>query len=419
MITATVRGDGTSRFQNNKWGVFPSVAVAWNIKNEKFLIDSRAVSALKLRLSYGQTGQQAVGGLYSTLPTYENCTLGSFYPFGNNWLVPITPKGYNADLKWETTTTYNVGVDYGFLDGRIYGGIDFYYRHTDDLLNFTPVAAGSNLTNYLDANIGEVENIGVEFEINAVAIQSKDWYWTLGFNAAWNRNKILKLTTDDEREGYYGVPTGEISGGVNNHIQIHQTGQPLNSFWVYQQIYDADGNPIEGAYVDRNNDGKIDTGDMYCYKKPAPDVTIGFNTQLQWRNLTLAVSAHANLGNYVYDNMSSDNEYLADLYNLSHIKNRMSTARKTNFRSAAQYLTDYYVHNASFFKLDNITLSYRFDLGKDKKLNRPISLNLFGTVQNVATITGYKGIDPEIASGIDRNMYPRPRTYILGLKFNF
>ena len=421
-ITATLRADGTSRFANNKWGIFPSVALAWNAKNESFLEDVDAVSALKVRLSYGQTGQQDVGRLYDALPTYYYNQLGSYYPFGGytdetGLVHPIKPVGYNADLKWETTTTYNAGFDLGFLDGRITASADFYYRATKDLLNFTPVPAGANLTNYLNANIGDLKNIGVEVELNAVAIQTQNWYWNIGANVAWNKNEITRLTSDDEAEGYYGVDTGGYSGGVGGTCQVHQTGQPTNSFYVYQQIYDANGRPIEGLYVDRNEDGVVNEKDKYVYKKAAPDVTIGFNTQLSWKALTLAVSAHANIGNYVYDNVSSNGELLTDLWTNNFTNNRVVTAPQTNFRSSGQYLSDYYVRNASFLKLDNITLSYRFNLGK--ACDRNLTLDVFGTVSNVATFTGYKGVDPEVYSGIDNNMYPRPRTYILGVKFNF
>ena len=421
-ITATLRADGTSRFANNKWGIFPSVALAWNIKNESFLEDVDAVSAMKLRLSYGQTGQQDVGGVYDALPTYYHNTLGSYYPFGGytdgaGLVHPIKPVGYNADLKWETTTTYNAGIDLGFLEGRITASADFYYRETKDLLNFTPVPAGANLTNYLNANIGDLKNIGVEVELNAIAIQNKDWYWNIGANVAWNKNEITRLTNDDEAEGYYGVDTGGYSGGVGGTCQVHQTGQPTYSFYVYQQIYDENGKPIEGLYVDRNEDGVVNESDKYVYKKAAPDVTVGFNTQLSWKALTLAVAAHANIGNYVYDNISSNGELLTDLWTNNFTNNRVVSAPMTNFRSSGQYLSDYYVRNASFLKLDNITLSYRFNLGQ--AANRDLTLDVFGTVSNVATITGYKGIDPEIAGGIDNNMYPRPRTYILGVKFNF
>ena len=418
MITATFRADGTSRFSNNKWGLFPSVALGWNIKNESFLKNSKAVSALKLRLSYGQTGQQDLGnGYYPTLATYIFNTNASQYIFGNQTIQPITAKGYNADLKWETTTTWNAGLDFGFANERIYGTVDFYKRFTKDLLNYTPVAAGANLSNYLDANIGDLQNTGVEVELNAIPVQTKDWSWTIGLNAAWNKTTVTRLTTDDERADYFGVYTGGISGGTGNTIQVHQTGHAPSSFFVYQQVYDQAGVPIEGLYVDRNKDGKITDADKYCFHKAAPDWTFGFNTQLSWKALTLAVSAHSNIGNYVYNNIMSCGDLLTDLSTNSFVNNRYATADAHNFRNFAQYWSDMYVTDASFLKIDNITLSYRFKLAHCAE--RDMNLSVFGTVQNVATITGYRGIDPEIFNGIDNNMYPRPRTYILGVKFNF
>ena len=238
MATVTVREDGTSRFQNNKWGLFPSVALGWNIKGEQFLKNEKAVSNLKLRLSWGQTGQQDLNaGDYPTLASYQTNLTGSYYQFGDRLIIPISPLGYNADLKWETTTTYNVGIDYGFLNDRIYGTVDVYYRDTKDLLNYTPVPAGSNLKNYLSANIGSLVNKGVEVELNGVAIQTSAWNWTIGVNGAWNANKITKLTASDS-ESYKGVATGGISGGVGNTVQRYMVGYPVNTFYVYQQVYD-------------------------------------------------------------------------------------------------------------------------------------------------------------------------------------
>ena len=419
LLTATFRADGTSRFANNKWGLFPSVALGWNVKNEEFLKHADPVSTLKVRLSYGQTGQQDLGnGYYPTLATYYINTDACMYQYGNAAAIaPITAKGYNADLKWETTTTWNAGVDFGFVNDRINGSVNAYKRFTKDLLNYTPVAAGANLTNYLDANIGDLENTGFELELNAIPVQTRDWSWTLGFNAAWNKTVITRLTTDDEREDYFGVMTGGISGGTGNTIQVHQTNQAPNSFFVYQQVYDTDGKPMEGVYVDRNNDGKIDNNDKYCFHKAAPDWTFGFNTQVSYKALTLAMSAHANVGNYVYNNVMSNGDLLTDLSTNSFINNRYATAEEHNFANYAQYFSDLYVYDASFLKIDNITLSYRFKLAE--ALNRDMNLSIFGTVQNVACITGYQGIDPEIFNGIDNNMYPRPRTFILGVKFNF
>lgn len=416
LLTATLRNDGTSRFANNKWGLFPSVAVSYNLAKENFIASSDAVSALKLRLSWGQTGQQDLqSGNYPTLSSYKNNTDQSMYYFGTKLLAPITPLGYNADLKWETTTTYNAGIDFGFLNDRISGSIDVYQRDTKDLLNRTPVAAGANLSNYLDANIGNLTNKGVEVGLNFIPVQTRDWSWTLGFNASYNETEITRLTTDDEREDYYGITTGDISGGTGNKIQVHQTGHAPNSFFVYKQVYDTDGNPIEGLYVDLNGDGKITDADKYCFHKAAPDWTFGFNTQLGYKQWTLAMSAHSSIGNYVYNNIASNGDLLTDLWANNFVSNRYSTAKDHNLRTFAQYWSDMYVQDASFLKIDNITLSRAFNFGK----NLPMSFNVFATVQNVACITGYDGIDPEIFSGIDNNMYPRPRTYILGVKFNF
>lgn len=412
MVTATVRWDGTSRFSNNKWGFFPSVALGWNIKGESFLKDTKAVSDLKLRLSWGQTGQQDLNaGDYPTLPTYQTNLIGSYYMFGGVPIVPITPEGYNADLKWETTTTYNVGIDYGFFNDRLFGTLDVYYRETTDLLNFTPVAAGANLTNYLTANIGSLVNKGVEFEITGIPVQTMNWNWTIGANFAYNQNRITKLTTNDG-DGYKGVETGGISGGVGNNIQRHMVGYPANTFYVYEQVYDENGAPIPGAYVDQNGDGVIDADDLYYTGQAAPKWTVGFNTSVSWKNLTLAISGHGNFGNTVYNNNASRLSLLSDLWTNSFVRNCMSNAIGLGFNNAA-YLSDYWLEDGSFFKIDRITLSYLFDLGKGG------SLNLFGTVQNVATITKYSGIDPEVFNGIDNNLYPRPTTYIIGLKYNF
>ena len=417
MLTLTLRRDGTSRFQNNKWGTFPSVALGWNVGNEEFLKENETISALKLRLSWGQTGQQGVGKSdYPTLATYYKNDKGSYYQFGGQTIKPVAGLGYNADLKWETTTTWNAGLDFGFLNGRITSSIDVYYRETKDLLNYIPVPSFSNLTNYLDTNIGSLENTGVEFEINTYPIETEDWNWQIGANVAWNKNKITKLTASPNETS--GVLTGNISGGVGNTIQMHQVGYPASSFHVYEQVYDKNGNPIEGEYVDRNGNGSIDEGDKYFYHKPSADITLGLNTTLKYKNWTLAASAHGSIGNWVYNNVASDGELLTDLWTNSFVSNRLESAVTTNFASKAQYLSDYYIRDGSFLKIDNITLGYNFpELFKAK--DRAVGLNLYFTVQNVCTFTKYDGLDPEVYGGIDNNIYPRPRTFTLGAKLNF
>ena len=408
LLTATLRNDGTSRFQNNKWGLFPSVALAWRVNEESFLKDVDWLSNLKIRLGYGVTGQQNINqGDYPSIPTYHTNQAGSYYQFGNSVIVPITPKGYAAQIKWEETTTYNAGLDFGFMRNRINGSIDVYKRKTCDLLNFVPVSAGTNLTNYLLQNVGDMENTGFEVALNVVPIEKKDLRWEIGVNLSYNKNKITRLTASDD-PNYPGVEAGDISGGVGNKIQIQKVGYPINSFYVFQQVYDEAGKPLEGVYVDRNHDGQITDDDRYVYYKPDADVNIGLNTEVSYKKWTLSASMRSSLGNYVYNNVASDAEMLADLWTNNFIANRISSAPFTNF-SQAQYKSDYYVQNASWLKLDKVTLAY----------NVCDWCRVNFTAQNVFTITNYDGVDPEVANGIDNNMYPRSRNFILGASFNF
>jgi iron complex outermembrane receptor protein len=417
LLTATLRADGTSRFQNHKWGIFPSVAFGWNILKESFMPDSDKLSTLKLRLSWGETGQQEVGGYYDTFAQFLTTQLGSYYfttPGG--YTNPIAALGYSADLRWETTTTYNVGMDFGFWNDRLTAAVDVYKRDTRDILNYIPVPALSNLTNYLNTNIGSMTNQGVELDVNAILVETRDASWTVGFNAAYNKNKITKLTVSDDDAT--GVETGGISGGTGNNVQMFQVGYPMRTFNLYQQVYDTAGNPVNGVYVDRNNDGQINADDKYLGHHADPDWTFGFNTSFSWKNWTAALSGHASLGNWVYNNVASDTEMLADLWTNQFISNRVSSATKSMF-SQAQYLSDYYLQDGSYLKLDNFTLGYTIPKLFNVTPDRPFSVNIFGTVQNICCLTRYTGIDPEIYGGIDGTVYPRPRTFVAGVKLNF
>ena len=417
LITATLRADGTSRFQNNKWGIFPSVALGWNVKNESFLKNVDPISTLKVRLSWGQTGQQEVGGYYDTFAQFLTInTPGSYYFVnGENYTAPVVALGYSANLKWETTTTYNLGFDFGFLKDRLTASLDLYKRDTRDILNYIPVPGLSNLTNYLNTNIGSMTNMGVEVDLNAIIIDKRDMSWTAGVNAAYNRNKVTKLTASDENAA--GVETGGISGGTGNNVQLIQVGYPMRTFYLYEQVYDQQGNPINGVYVDRNNDGQITADDKYMGHHADADVTFGFHTTFTYKNWTAALNGHASVGNWVYNNVASDTEMLADLWTNQFVSNRVASAPKSMF-SQAQYLSDYYVQDGSFLKLDNLTIGYTFPK-LFKASGHNASLNIFGTVQNLCTITKYKGIDPEVFGGIDGTVYPRPRTFVVGVKFNF
>ncbi|MBQ6073381.1 MAG: TonB-dependent receptor [Bacteroidales bacterium] len=416
LITATMRADGTSRFQNHKWGFFPSVALGWNVMKEDFMPTDGAMSTLKLRLSWGETGQQEVGGYYDTFAQFLTNQLGSYYFFNDRLITPISALGYSADLRWETTTTYNVGLDLGFWNDRLTANLDLYRRDTRDILNYIPVPALSNLTNYLNTNIGDMRNLGVELGLNGIIIEKKDMSLTAGFNVAYNYNEITRLTASEDNAT--GVETGGVSGGTGNNVQMHQVGHPMRAFYVYQQVYDEIGRPISGVYVDRNNDGVINADDKYFYHKPDADFTFGFNTSFTYKNFTAALSGHASLGNWVYNNVASDTEMLADLWTNSFVSNRLASAWDSYF-SQAQYTSDYYITNASFLKLDNFTLGYTFPKLFQVGADNYASLNVFGTVQNICTFTKYKGMDPEVYGGIDGTLYPRPRTFVLGLKFNF
>ncbi len=416
LLTFTVRQDGSSRFSpDTRWGTFPSVAFAWRINQEGFLKNVEAINDLKLRLGYGITGQQNItDNDYPYLPRYTLGTETASYLFGNTWYRTYRAEGYDANIKWEETTTYNIGFDYAFANNRISGTIDAYKRVTEDLINFIPVPAGTNLTNMLLTNVGSLENKGVEFSVNLVPVRSKDFTWDIGFNASYNENIITKLTASDD-PNYLGVLTGGISGGVGNTIKIHSVGYPANSFFVYEQVYLPDGTPVEGLFVDRNGDKMISGDDRYRYKKSAPDVIMGVTTKLNYKNWDFYASGRSYIGNYVYNNVWSGGATYNNLYNSAGYLNNLNRSVFDSKFENPSYFTDYYISNASFFKIDNVSLGYTIA----RPFGQSANLRLYSTLQNVATFTNYKGMDPEISNGIDNNLYPRPRTWVFGVNIDF
>ena len=421
LLTFTLRDDGSSKFsKENRWGLFPSVAVAWKINEESFLRDSKVVSLLKLRGGWGKTGQQDIGdNWYPYIPIYTGSNIYAMYQFGNVYYTTLRPDGYDENIKWEETTTINAGLDFGFLKDRITGSVEYYYRKSTDLLNYIPVPAGTNLSNYIWTNMGDMENRGVEASIDARIISGKDWNWSLGVNGAYNKNKITKLTAVDDST-YPGILVGNISGGVGNTVEIQSVGYPMYSFYVYQQVYDENGMPIEGLYVDRNGDGKITDDDRYRYKSANPDFTLGIYSTLSWKKLSLSFAGHAAFGNYVYNNVSSTRGVYSNLYRPEgpYLSNVTTDVYDVDFNSF-QYLSDYYIKNGSYFKMDYITLGY--DFGYLAKNTAHLRASL--TVNNVFMITKYDGIDPELntgtAVGIDNNIYPRSRMFVLGVNLSF
>lgn len=412
MLTATLRADASSRFsKDNRWGYFPSVALGWRISEENFLKNNKVVSNLKLRLSYGQTGQQDILNDYPYMTTFTVSYPESSYLFGDTWYNTYRPNAYDNDIKWETTITWNAGLDYGFLDNRIYGSVDVYKRHTKDLLNTINVISGTNYSSVLTTNIGEMDNEGVEFSINAVPVQTKDFKWDLGFNYTWSTSKITKLNTFDSESNF--VQTGSISG-TGKYVQVFMVGKRPYTFYLAKQAYDENGKPMEGMYV--QPDGSISsTETRYATNKSAlPKSYIGFNTSLTYKNWYLGINAHGSFGAYVYNYVRAD-QYLQSVYSdQGGFSNILPSTRDLGFETQQLY-SDYFLESADFFRLDNITLGYTF-----KKLwNSDSSLRLAFAVQNVFTITGYSGVDPELSDGIDRDVYPRPRTFSLSANLNF
>ena len=419
MITATVRRDGSSRFKEH-WATFPSVALGWKINEEAFLKNVKWLDELKLRLGWGKTGQQDGIGDYNYFATYNvNTTnVDGRYPIVglNDEGLLYRPDAYNADLKWETTTTSNIGLDFSFFRNRVSGSVDYYYRKTTDLINDATVSAGSNFRNQVRSNIGSLENKGIEAALTVRPVQSKNWQWEVTANFTYNKNEITELTGESDI-----VLTGGISAGTGNQCQAHAVGYPHHSFYVYQQVYDANGIPLEGVYVDRNGDGAITSSDRYFYKSPDAPYTAGLSSRLQYKSWDLGFGLRASFDNYVYWDKEAGYSNVSKRYDssFSYLQNVIPGAVERNWSTYDHALSDYFVHNASFLKCDNITLGYSFEnLFKGGNYNG-LAGRIYASATNVFTITKYDGIDPEVSGGIDNNMYPRPLTIQVGLNLNF
>ena len=424
-LTATVRDDGSSRFKEH-WAWFPSFAFAWKANEEAFLKNANWLSDLKLRLGYGKTGQQAGSiGDYEWIPSYAIST-------GTNGFYPVTgtgelyrPNNYRPDLKWETTTTYNVGLDWGIMDQRLSGSVDWYYRKTTDLLNYAPLPSMAGYKNQAWQNIGSLKNTGVEAAITWRAIQTKDWFWTMTYNFTYNKNEITDLNGVSENGAPVVNTNIKVGDGSGAYLQANQVGYAMNSYYVYQQVYDKNGKPIENCVVDRNGDGKINESDKYLYKSPAAPVTMGFSSRLEYKNWDFGFSLRASIGNYVYNNveqgMSNMNtgEWFSN--SLKYFSNRLKSTVERNWQTyeITSKLSDYYVKNASFLKCDNITLGYSFNNLFKSSGWHGLSGRAYATASNVFTITNYDGLDPEVGDGYDNNLYPRPFSVVVGLSLNF
>ncbi|MWW24482.1 SusC/RagA family TonB-linked outer membrane protein [Algibacter lectus] len=415
LVTLTYRRDGTSRFsEENRWGNFPAAAVAWNISDEDFLKDSKTISNLKLRAGYGITGQQSISEKDIFLNRYRGGDANSQYQFGNQVIQSLIASEINPDIKWEETATIEFGIDYGVFDNRVSGSLNFFQKNSTDLLFSAAVADGTNFSNNIIQNIGELQTRGIEFSVNADVVKQKDFTIDFNFNATFLDREIKELAQGQD------VKTGGISGGTGNNIQILSEGFSPNSFNVYKQLYDTSGNPIEGAYVDLNGDNVINEDDRYLKENPGADAILGFQSNVNYKNFDFSFNMRANLGNYVYNNVNSSRSQYQLLQDNAVLGNLPTSVLDNNFqRTADVIISDIYVEDASFLKMDNITLGYTFP-NVSKKLK---SIRLWAGIQNVFTITNYSGLDPEVSvgtdQGIDNNIYPRPRTILAGANFKF
>lgn len=423
LLTGSIRRDGSSRFtEENRWGNFPSVAVAWKINEEGILKDSKVVSDLKLRASWGITGQQEIGKRYPAIPLYLNSTETAGYQIGYDaggvpvFIQPYRPQPYNLNLKWEETKQVNIGVDFGLFNNRITGSAEVYKKNSTDLIVFTANPQGVGFSNADFYNIGDMEFKGIELSMDVYPVKNETIKWRIGGNITFQDAEVTKLNLVTSADSPGIIDVGGISGGTGNNVQNHQVGYSPYSFYVFEQVYDVNGAPVEGVYVDRNQDGQVNEDDLYRYKKPAADFYYGFNTDFQYKNFDFNMSWRGSYGNYNYNNVYSNYGNVATSLpgNGDYLNNAHATVLETNF-AAPQYTSDYYVQDASFLRLDNVSLGYSFPnaLGEGK------NLRITGAVQNVFVITDYDGIDPEVSGGIDNNLYPRPRTYSLGLNLNF
>ncbi|WP_017731727.1 SusC/RagA family TonB-linked outer membrane protein [Nafulsella turpanensis] len=417
LLTATVRRDGSSRFsEENRWGTFPSLALAWRVNEENFLVDSDVVSTFKLRVSYGVTGQQDVFGDFPYLARYTFSDIRAQYQFGDTFYTMYRPEAYDPNIKWEETTTYNAGMDFGFFEERITGSLDYYTKQTEDLLSDVPVAAGTNFSNRILTNVGNIESEGIEAVLNFYAINNERFSWEVGLNGSYNDITITNLSRVDNANTT-GIPVGGVSGGTGNTVQIHTEGFSPYTFFVYKQVYDENGTPIEGLFADLNGDGEISELDRYRYQAPNANFYYGISSQFAFEDWSLSFVARGNTGNYLYNNINSLNANYANFAQPGYLRNVTRNVLETNFQDPSEtvLLSDYYVENGSFLRMDNINLGYNFG----RVANDRLSLRMNVNVQNVFVLTNYTGLDPEIAGGIDNNIYPRPRTYALGLHLGF
>ncbi|NNC94381.1 MAG: TonB-dependent receptor [Chitinophagales bacterium] len=414
LLTVTLRNDGSSRFSpDTRWGLFPSVAFAWNVSQEPWLKGSAGLSYLKFRLGWGVVGQQDINNDYPYIANYSEGDLTAQYQFGDTFYTVMRPDGFDGNIKWEETSSYNAGVDFGIWNNRVNGAVDIYYKKTEDLIGDIPVPAGSNFTNRILTNVGTLENKGIEFNIGVMVIDKDNTTLEIGFNGTANKNKITRLTKIQDPDDP-GILVGGINGGVGNNIQIQSVGFPINSFYLYEQLYDEDGNPIEGAYADINGDSVVNANDFRQIENPDPDFYAGLFVAFTHKKWNAGLSMRGDFGNYVYNNINSDRANYNTVGGVNTLYNATTNFYETEFIDP-QYFSDIYLENASYVRLDNLYVGYNFG----RVANDLMNLRISAIMNNVLVISGYSGLDPEVPDGIDKRIFPRPRTFIVQLNLDF
>ena len=422
VFTFTARGDGSSKFaKDHRWGFFPSGAFAWNIAQEPFVKGISEISTLKLRFSVGMTGQQDGIGDYVHLARYNMSNNPSYqYNMGvDGFMNMLTPQAYDPMIRWETTTTYNIGIDYGFFNDRLSGSIDAYVAQTKDLLNSVQIPMGSNFGNSLMTNIGSIRNMGLEVAVAGVPLRKGDWSMHMGLNMTFQNSKFTKLNVTED-DGYY-VETGTISKGTGGYLCRQMVGYAPYTYYTYKQKYGADGRPLQNQFEDLSGDGVITEADRYMTgKSPSPTFYYGVNVKLSWRDWDFGMNGHGAAGNWVFNDFASANSTASLDLNSGSLPNQALLVKKTGFvapNSAEQWYSDYFLEHAYFFRLDDVNVGYTFrGIGRWRS-----DIRLAFGVQNVFVLTPYTGMDPEVTAenGIDNTMWPRPRTYSLRLSVNF
>jgi TonB-dependent starch-binding outer membrane protein SusC len=425
LLNAALRNEyGSALSEGNKSALFPSVSAAWRISDEGFVKEGRsAINELKLRAGYGITGQNQLflndrPANYLAIPIYNISDPTAQYPLGDSYYPLFRPNAVNRSLTYEKTASTNLGLDYGFYKNRINGSIDLYNRLTTDLFNDAPIPAGTAPGNRLIQNIGSLTNRGIEAVVNFVPVATRNVTLDFGVNFTHNRNNIVSMTNNPNDTSFAGIATGGIDGGSGANIQIFKPGNSINSFYTYEQVYNTAGKVVEGAYVDQNGDGIINEKDLVVSSRSGePRNLFGFSSNVRYKNASLGFVARAQTGSYNYNNPASNLGNLRETYNTAgYFTNIHGSYFDTRFNERQLY-SNYYLEDASFFRLDNVNLGY--DFGNISRNNTGANLRASFTVQNVFIITNYTGIDPEVAGGVDKNIYPRPRTYTVGLHLDF